>query len=174
MKAWRSTWGRPGPHATAPVPQPRLSPLPPLPGRPQWERRLSRFSSCRASRASWATLSSTVMGPPGPGSAAERIRGGSPALSSRTPSPPPQDRWPQSTCCHHDEPSTVGATYTLLQPQHHGRATSDSGSPIAHPLQSTLPCPFAAARQDSASRGRCHTVPQSLSCQALAQDRTPS
>lgn len=48
--------------------------LPPLPGRPQWERRLSRFSSCRASRASWATRSSVVAGPPGPGSAAKEIR----------------------------------------------------------------------------------------------------
>lgn len=39
--------------------------LPPLPGRPECESRLSRFSSCKASSASWATRSSEAEGPPG-------------------------------------------------------------------------------------------------------------
>lgn len=51
--------------------QPRQSQpltLPPLPGLPECESRLSRFSSCRASSASWATRSSEAVGPPELGS----------------------------------------------------------------------------------------------------------
>lgn len=46
----------------------RLRSSPPLPGWPECESRLSRFSSCRASSASCATRSSEAEGPPGLGS----------------------------------------------------------------------------------------------------------
>lgn len=148
-KAWRSASAPPSALPHSPVVA-----LPPLPSRLQWERRLSRFSSCRASRASWATRSSMVAGPPGLGSEArEESEEAAPAL-------PPQDPRPQPTCCPgpQGEPSTVRATCTLVQPQCHSRATGDP--PTAH-------CPHAcshhtwAAMQDRASRGRRRTTQRS-------------
>lgn len=99
--------GLQGPHpCTAAPARARPRPLPPLPVLTEWERRLSRFSSCRASRASWATRSSTVAGPPRLGSAAERTVSrasgtgplavqdlvGSPVLQGHRQAAPPQGR----------------------------------------------------------------------------------
>lgn len=99
--------------------------LPALPGQPEWERRLSRFSSRRASRASWATRSSTA-GPPALRSAAEET-----VSEEAAPAPSPQ---PPHCSGHHSYPSTARAVWTSVQSQHHNRAPgSPSSSPRQHP-----------------------------------------
>lgn len=107
--------------------------LPPLPGLTPWERRLSRFSSFRASRASWATRSSAVAGPPGLGSAAKR------AVSRDVASVP--DPGP---------PASEGATRVLSLLQGHCRAMGDPQesqllpTPAPQPQDTNLRAPAAS------------------------------
>lgn len=146
----------PHPPPSHPPPAPATGRLPPLPGRTPWERRLSRFSSFRASRASWATRSSAVAGPPGLGSAAKRT-------VSRNAASVPDPGSPAS------ESSTSGATRVLSVLRGHCRATGDppprspSSSPRLHPSHrtpisgrppppgplatATSPCPVPQSRQ---------------------------
>lgn len=107
--------------------------LPPLPGRPECESRLSLFSSCRASSASWATRSSEAEGPPELGSVQRRG-------SVRQQSPL------HTTPAHH--PCTSPLHFTSAPP---GHLVSTEPSEPRHPelapsRPSPVPCLHPAAR----------------------------
>lgn len=146
--------------------------LPLLPGRTAWARRLSRFSSSRASRASWATRSSTVAGPPGLGSVAEK-RISRDAAS--VPAPDPHCRGPAARdapvspappgprACWACLEATAGPRGTPESPSSSPRLHPSHGTPVSGRLPppgppATSPRPVPQSRQARPRWGRGHVL----------------